>query len=58
MHGGNVVTTLEAATAFYPAEDYHQQYFELNGEAPYCRAVIAPKMKKVQTQFAPLFKAY
>lgn len=57
VHGGNIVTTLEAATAFYPAEDYHQQYFELNGEAPYCRAVIAPKMKKVQTQFAPLFKA-
>ena len=55
---GNIVTTLEEAPAFYPAEDYHQQYFELNGEAPYCRAVIAPKMKKVQTQFAPLFKSH
>lgn len=55
---GNIVTTLEAAPAFYPAEDYHQQYYELNGEAPYCRAVIAPKMKKVQTQFAPLFKSH
>lgn len=54
---GKVVTTLEAAPTFYAAEDYHQQYFELNGEAPYCQAVIAPKMKKVRTQFAPLFKA-
>lgn len=51
-----IVTTIEEASAFYPAEDYHQQYYELNGEAPYCRAVIAPKMKKVQTQFAPLLK--
>lgn len=51
-----IVTEIAAASAFYPAEDYHQQYYELNGEAPYCRAVIAPKMKKVQTQFAPLLK--
>lgn len=51
-----IVTEIVPATAFYPAEDYHQQYYELNGEAPYCRAVIEPKMKKVQTQFAPLLK--
>lgn len=51
-----IVTEITAASDFYPAEDYHQQYYELNGEAPYCRAVIAPKMKKVQTQFAPLLK--
>lgn len=51
-----IVTEIAPATAFYPAEDYHQQYFDLNGEAPYCRAVIAPKMKKVREQFAPLLK--
>lgn len=51
-----IVTEITPATAFYPAEDYHQQYFELNGEAPYCRAVIAPKMNKVREQFAPLLK--
>lgn len=51
-----IVTEITPASAFYIAEDYHQQYFELNGEAPYCRAVIAPKMKKVQEQFAPLLK--
>jgi peptide-methionine (S)-S-oxide reductase len=51
-----IVTEITSASAFYSAEDYHQQYFELNGEAPYCRAVIAPKMKKVREQFAPLLK--
>lgn len=51
-----IVTEVQEASAFYVAEDYHQQYFELNGEAPYCRAVIAPKMKKVRIEFAPLFK--
>jgi peptide-methionine (S)-S-oxide reductase len=51
-----IVTEITAMSAFYPAEDYHQAYYELNGEAPYCRAVIAPKMKKVREQFAPLLK--
>jgi len=46
-----VVTEFAAFEAFYPAEDYHQAYFELNGEAPYCRAVIAPKMAKFQKEF-------
>ncbi len=53
---GSIVTEVAPEQAFYPAEDYHQQYYELNGEAPYCRAVIAPKMKKVHEAFAPLFK--
>ena len=55
--GGPIVTEVAPSEAFYPAEDYHQQYYELNGEAPYCRAVIAPKMKKVHEAFAPLFNA-
>ena len=32
-------------------EDYHQAYYELNKEAPYCRAVIAPKMAKFKKEF-------
>ena len=52
-----IVTEVAPAEEFYAAEDYHQQYYELNGEAPYCRAVIAPKMKKVHEAFAPLFNA-
>ena len=51
-----IVTEITSATAFYEAEDYHQTYFELNGEAPYCRAVIAPKMQKFRRQFEPLLK--
>ena len=58
QHGFDVgiVTEITPATAFYEAEDYHQAYFELNGEAPYCRAVIAPKMQKFRKQFKPLLK--
>ena len=41
-----IVTEIAPASAFYEAEDYHQAYYELNGEAPYCRAVVAPKMQK------------
>lgn len=51
-----IVTEITVASAFYEAEDYHQAYYELNGEAPYCRAVIAPKMKKFRDAFAPLLK--
>lgn len=41
-----IVTTLEPFIKFYPAEDYHQNYFNLNPTAPYCRYVIAPKVEK------------
>ena len=45
--GQPVVTTIEPAAAWYPAEDYHQQYFEREGASnPYCQAVIAPKLAK------------
>lgn len=53
-----IVTELSPATTFYEAEDYHQAYYELNGEAPYCRAVIAPKMQKFRKQFEPLLKGH
>lgn len=53
----SVVTEVLSEQTFYLAEDYHQQYYDLNGEAPYCRAVIAPKMKKAREAFSPLFKA-
>lgn len=53
---GPIVTAVVPATIFYEAEDYHQAYFELNGEAPYCRAVIVPKIKKVNITFQHLLK--
>jgi len=43
-----VVTKVEPAGEFYVAEGYHQDYFANNPNAPYCRLVIAPKMKKIQ----------
>ena len=42
-----VVTTIEPAAEWYPAEDYHQEYFAREGASnPYCQAVIAPKLAK------------
>jgi peptide-methionine (S)-S-oxide reductase len=49
---GPVVTQVEPFEEFYRAEDYHQEYFEKNPNAGYCRIVIAPKMKKFRTNYA------
>lgn len=42
-----IVTQIVPASEFYEAENYHQDYFNSNREAPYCRMVIAPKLKKL-----------
>ncbi|MBL8897659.1 MAG: peptide-methionine (S)-S-oxide reductase MsrA [Planctomycetes bacterium] len=42
-----IVTEITPASTFYPAEEYHQDYFRLNPRAGYCRAVIAPKLDKL-----------
>ena len=52
-----IVTEVTPFTAFYEAEDYHQEYFRLNGEQPYCRAVVAPKVAKFRKQFIERLKA-
>ena len=46
-HARKIVTEIVPAGVFYPAEDYHQEYYRLNKRAPYCRAVIQPKLKKL-----------
>jgi peptide-methionine (S)-S-oxide reductase len=47
-----IVTEITPFTIFYPAEDYHQQYYELNGNTnPYCRMVIQPKLEKFRKVF-------
>jgi peptide-methionine (S)-S-oxide reductase len=43
-----IVTQVEPLTEFYPAEDYHQDYFEKNPEQPYCQVVVAPKVAKAR----------
>jgi peptide-methionine (S)-S-oxide reductase len=42
-----IVTEIQPLKAFYKAEDYHQQYFDNNQNAPYCSFVIKPKLKKL-----------
>jgi len=46
-----IVTEIEPLDTFYPAEDYHQDYFERNPAQPYCAAVIAPKVAKLRAQY-------
>ena len=53
-----VVTTLEGPAEWYPAEDYHQEYWEGEGQRnPYCLAVIPPKLQKLRKSFAAKVKA-
>lgn len=51
-----IVTEVTAFTEFYPAEDYHQNYYNLNGTAPYCSFVIQPKLEKFQQVFKSKLK--
>ena len=51
-----IVTSIEPLENFYPAEDYHQNYFAQNGDQPYCSLVIRPKMDKFKTKFSELLK--
>lgn len=52
-----IVTEVLPAPRFYPAEDYHQDYYANNASQGYCRAVIAPKLAKLRKAWAPLLKA-
>jgi peptide-methionine (S)-S-oxide reductase len=53
---GKIVTEVTPASVFYPAEDYHQDYFARNPFQPYCQAVAAPKVQKVRKVFKELVK--
>ena len=46
-----IVTEISPAAVFYKAEDYHQNYYNLNGDAPYCAFVIQPKVEKFKKVF-------
>jgi peptide-methionine (S)-S-oxide reductase len=57
-HGGKVVTTIEGPAEWYPAEDYHQEYWEGEGQRnPYCLAVIPPKLLKLRKSFQAKVKS-
>jgi peptide-methionine (S)-S-oxide reductase len=46
-----IVTEINPASVFYKAEDYHQNYYNENGNAPYCTFVIVPKLEKFRKVF-------
>ena len=52
-----IVTTVEPASTFYPAEEYHQDYFKNHPYQPYCMFAISPKVKKIREKFASRLKA-
>jgi peptide-methionine (S)-S-oxide reductase len=51
-----IVTLLEKATKFYPAEEYHQDYFRLNPNAGYCQVVVKNKVRKFNREFGDKIK--
>ena len=53
---GPVVTEIAPFTKFYKAEDYHQNYYNENGDAPYCQFVVRPKVDKFKKVFAGKLK--
>lgn len=51
-----IVTEIAPLSNFYPAEDYHNDYFNTHGSAPYCQYVIAPKIEKLENLFQDKLK--
>lgn len=56
VFGSTIVTEVTPAEEFYPAEDYHQNYYNSNEYQPYCSFVIAPKLEKLQKEFKSKLK--
>ncbi|RIW14492.1 peptide-methionine (S)-S-oxide reductase [Algoriphagus lacus] len=52
----SIVTEITPFSNFYPAENYHQDYFNLNGMQPYCQFVVKPKVDKLKKYFADKLK--
>lgn len=52
-----IVTEVADAAPFYPAEKYHQEYFERNRGQPYCQFIVAPKVAKFRKEFVDRLKA-
>lgn len=54
--GTKVVTELKELHAFYPAEEYHREYYKNNSQAPYCQIIINPKLEKLKEKFERLLR--
>lgn len=51
-----IITEIKVLDTFYPAEDYHQNYYQNNSEAGYCQVIINPKLDKFRKHFSELSK--
>jgi len=51
-----IVTEISAFSVFYPAEDYHQNYYNQNSSQPYCAMIITPKLEKFKKRFSEMLK--
>lgn len=56
IFGKKIVTRVTNAPVFYPAEDYHQDYYAQNPNQPYCAAVITPKLDKLKKNYKSKLK--
>jgi peptide-methionine (S)-S-oxide reductase len=56
IYDNPIVTEVTPLEKFWPAENYHQEYFANNPNQPYCTAVVAPKVRKFRAKFADLLK--
>ena len=54
--GDPIVTLIDPVSEFYPAENYHQDYFNRNGQQPYCNFVVRPKVDKFQKVYKEKLK--
>ncbi|MBK8302255.1 MAG: peptide-methionine (S)-S-oxide reductase MsrA [Pyrinomonadaceae bacterium] len=57
IYDNPIVTQVAAFEKFWPAEDYHQEYFANNPNQPYCNAVVAPKVAKFRQKFLARLKS-
>ncbi len=57
LYDDPLVTEVTAFDQFWPAEDYHQEYFSNNPDQPYCAAVVAPKVAKFRRKFVDRLKS-
>jgi peptide-methionine (S)-S-oxide reductase len=56
LYDKSIVTKISSATQFYPAEDYHQNYYNQNSSQGYCQMVIAPKLEKLHKYYKSKLK--
>ncbi len=56
IYDSPIVTLIEPLTNYYPAEQYHQNYYKDNPNQPYCKAIIAPKVQKFRKHYLNLLK--